>query len=125
EDSPYIRAAGATWLVAAMARAFEPGTKFDHMLVLVGAQGRGKSSALNILAGEFFSDANFLDAQDTREVLEATEGAWMVECAELAGMRRKDVETLKHEITRREDRGRPAYARTVVSVKRRFVLAGT
>lgn len=125
EDSPYIRAAGATWLVAAMARAFEPGTKFDHMLVLVGAQGRGKSSALNILAGEFFSDANFLDAQDTREVLEATEGAWIVECAELAGMRRKDVETLKHEITRREDRGRPAYARTVVSVKRRFVLAGT
>ncbi len=125
EDSPYLRAAGATWLVAAMARAFEPGTKFDHMLVLVGAQGRGKSSALNILAGEFFSDANFLDAQDTREVLEATEGAWIVECAELAGMRRKDVETLKHEITRREDRGRPAYARTVVSVKRRFVLAGT
>ncbi|MCL7462692.1 VapE domain-containing protein [Pseudomonas sp. NW5] len=125
KDSPYIRAAGATWLVAAMARAFEPGTKFDHMLVLVGAQGRGKSSALNILAGEFFSDANFLDAQDTREVLEATEGAWIVECAELAGMRRKDVETLKHEITRREDRGRPAYARTVVSVKRRFVLAGT
>lgn len=125
DDSPYLRAAGATWLVAAMARAFEPGTKFDHMLVLVGAQGRGKSSALNILAGEFFSDANFLDAQDTREVLEATEGAWIVECAELAGMRRKDVETLKHEITRREDRGRPAYARTVVSVKRRFVLAGT
>ncbi len=125
EDSPYLRAAGATWLLAAMARAFEPGTKFDHMLVLVGAQGRGKSSALNILAGEFFSDANFLDAQDTREVLEATEGAWIVECAELAGMRRKDVETLKHEITRREDRGRPAYARTVVSVRRRFVLAGT
>lgn len=125
EDSPYIRAAGASWLVAAMARAFEPGTKFDHMLVLVGAQGRGKSSALSILAGEFFCDANFLGAKDTREVLEATEGAWIVECAELAGIRRKDVETLKHEITKEEDRGRPAYARTVVSVKRRFVLAGT
>ncbi|TWI50448.1 virulence-associated protein E [Pseudomonas duriflava] len=125
ENSPYIRAAGATWLVAAMARAFEPGTKFDHMLVLVGAQGRGKSSALNILARDFFSDANFLGAKDTREVLEATEGAWIVECAELAGMRQKDVETLKHEITKEEDRGRPAYARTVVSVKRRFVLAGT
>lgn len=124
-ESPYAREAGATWLVAAMARAFEPGTKFDHMLVLVGEQGRGKSSALRILAGEFFTDANFLGAQDAREVLEATEGAWIVECAELAGMRRKDVETLKHEITKEEDRGRPAYARTVVSVKRRFVLAGT
>lgn len=125
EDSPYIRAVGTTWLVAAMARAFEPGTKFDHMLVLAGAQGRGKSSVLRILAGDFFSDANFLGARDTREVLESTEGAWIVECAELAGMRRKDVETLKHEITKEEDRGRPAYARSVVSVKRRFVLAGT
>jgi hypothetical protein len=126
EDSPYTRGAGATWLLAAVARAFEPGTKFDHMLVLVGAQGVGKSTALRIVAGDqFFSDANFLGAKDTREVLEATTGAWIVECAELAGMRRKDTETLKYEITKQEDKGRLAYARNPVTVPRRFVLAGT
>lgn len=126
EQLPYTRDAGATWLLAAIARAFEPGTKFDHMLVLVGAQGVGKSTALRILASdEFFSDANFLGAKDTREVLEATAGAWIVECAELAGMRRKDTETLKYEITKQEDKGRHAYARNPVSVPRRFVLAGT
>ncbi|MBL8308018.1 MAG: hypothetical protein JNM33_15105 [Rubrivivax sp.] len=126
EDAPYTREAGATWLLAAVVRAFEPGTKFDHMLVLVGAQGVGKSTALRILASdEFFSDANFLGAKDTREVLEATTGAWIVECAELAGMRRKDTETLKYEITKQEDKGRHAYARNPVSVPRRFVLAGT
>ena len=126
EDTPFTREAGATWLLAAVARAFEPGTKFDHMLVLVGAQGVGKSTALRVLASDaFFSDANFLGAKDTREVLEATTGAWIVECAELAGMRRKDTETLKYEITKQEDKGRHAYARNPVTVPRRFVLAGT
>lgn len=126
EDTPYTREAGATWLLAAVVRAFEPGTKFDHMLVLVGAQGVGKSTALRVLASDaFFSDANFLGAKDTREVLEATTGAWIVECAELAGMRRKDTETLKYEITKQEDKGRHAYARNPVTVPRRFVLAGT
>ncbi len=125
-SSPYVRDAGATWLLAAVVRAFEPGTKFDHMLVLVGPQGVGKSTALRLIAGaDFFSDANFLGAKDTREVLEATTGAWIVECAELAGMRRKDTETLKYEITKQEDKGRHAYARNPVTVRRRFVLAGT
>lgn len=126
EDNAYTRQAGATWLLAAIARAKQPGVKFDHMLVLVGAQGVGKSTALRILAGDdLFTDANFLGARDTREVLEATEGAWIVECAELAGMRRKDAETLKHEITKQEDKGRPAYGRHTITVPRRFVLAGT
>lgn len=126
EDNAYTRQAGATWLLAAIARAKQPGIKFDHMLVLVGAQGVGKSTALRILAGDdLFTDANFLGARDTREVLEATEGAWIVECAELAGMRRKDAETLKHEITKQEDKGRPAYGRHTITVPRRFVLAGT
>lgn len=126
EDNAYTRQAGATWLLAAIARAKQPGVKFDHMLVLVGAQGMGKSTALRILAGDdFFKDTNFLGARDAREVLEATAGAWIIECAELAGMRHRDAESLKHEITKQEDTGRPAYTRNVITVRRRFVLAGT
>lgn len=126
EDSPYTRAAGAVWLTAAIARAFEPGVKFDHMLVLVGGQGVGKSTALRILAGdEFFSDAAFLGARDAREVLEVTSGVWILECAELDGMSKKDVSALKAMIARQADTGRPAYARSPVTVPRRFVLAGT
>jgi len=126
EDSPYTRVAGAVWLTAAIARAFEPGVKFDYMLVLVGGQGVGKSTALRILAGdEFFSDAAFLGARDAREVLEVTSGVWILECAELDGMSKKDVSALKATIARQADTGRPAYARSPVTVPRRFVLAGT
>ena len=49
EASPYVREAGATWLVAAIVRAYEPGTKFDYMPVLLGGQGVGKSTALRLV----------------------------------------------------------------------------
>ncbi|HAF55843.1 MAG TPA: hypothetical protein DCL01_11690 [Thauera sp.] len=133
EDNAYTREAGAAWLTAAIVRAFEPGAKFDQMLVLEGATGLGKSTALRVLAtgtldltcADRFSDASFLGARDAREVLEVTAGVWILECAELDGMSRKEVETLKAAITRQEDKGRLAYARTAVTVPRRFVLAGT
>jgi hypothetical protein len=126
EASPYVREAGAIWLVAAVVRAYEPGTKFDFMPVLLGGQGVGKSTALRIIAGDnFFSDASFLGARDAREVLEVTRGAWILECAELDGMGRRDVSALKATIARTVDNGRPAYARCAVTVPRRYVLAGT
>lgn len=126
EASPYVREAGATWLVAAIVRAYEPGTKFDYMPVLLGGQGAGKSTALRIIAGDdFFSDASFLGARDAREVLEVTRGIWILECAELDGMGKRDVSALKATIARQTDTGRPAYARCAVTVPRRYVLAGT
>lgn len=133
EDNAYTRESGSAWLCAAIVRAFEPGAKFDQMLVLEGATGLGKSAALRVIAtgsmdltcSDRFSDAAFLGARDAREVLEVTTGVWILECAELDGMSRKEVETLKAAITRQADTGRPAYARTAVTVPRRFLLAGT
>ena len=44
-------------LTAAVRRVRQPGVKFDTIVVLEGAQGSGKSTALGILAGEQnFSD---------------------------------------------------------------------
>src|SRR5690606_18398329 len=85
--------------------------------------GVGKSTALRILAGgaDLFSDAAFLHAKDAREILEVTAGVWILECAELDGMRKKDIETLKAAISRQADKGRPAYARSAVTVPRRSV----
>ena len=133
EDSPYTREAGAAWLTAAVVRAFEPGAKFDQMLVLEGATGLRKSTALRVLAtgtldlrcNDRFSDAPFLGTRDAREVMEVTAGVWIMECAELDGLSKKEAGTLKAMITRQEDKGRAAYARTAVTVPRRFVLAGT
>lgn len=43
EDTPYTRAVIRKTLVAAVARIYEPGIKFDSILVLNGPQGMGKS----------------------------------------------------------------------------------
>lgn len=44
EDTPYVRAVTRKTLVAAVARIYEPGIKFDSVLVLNGPQGCGKST---------------------------------------------------------------------------------
>jgi predicted P-loop ATPase len=51
--------------------------------------------------------------------------AWGLEVAELAGMTRGEIERIKAFITRRVDRFRPPYGRTVVEVPRQSVLVGT
>lgn len=120
-----VDAIGRLMLIAAVRRARKPGTKFDQIIVLEGKEGTGKSTAVKILAGEEnFSDQNILAASD-REQQEAFCGVWIHEIAELAGMRRTDVEKIKQFASRTEDRARPAYGRIRVDMKRRGIFVAT
>jgi putative DNA primase/helicase len=56
EDNPYTRAIMRKTLVAAVARIYEPGIKFDYILVLNGPQGIGKSTFFAKFGGKWFSD---------------------------------------------------------------------
>ena len=48
EDTPLHRTFARRWCISAIARAYEPGCKVDTVLLLVGNQGIGKSSAFKI-----------------------------------------------------------------------------
>ncbi len=122
EVNEYTTDVGKCWLLAAVARAYEPGTKFDHMLVLEGPQGIGKSSIFEILAGGYFGELNKFDGKEPAEKLA---GRWIIEVGELAGLRKSDVETVKSFLTTRVDRYRPAYGRYVIEVPRTCVFGGT
>jgi Virulence-associated protein E-like domain len=127
EDSAYVQAVGALFLVAGVRRVRKPGCKFDEMLMLEQPlQGTDKSSALAILAvkEEWFTDDLPLNVESKR-VIEALRGRWIVEAAELSGMRKADVEHLKAMLSRRVDRARMAYGRLPVEAPRQCVIAGT
>lgn len=110
-------------LIGAVARIFEPGCKFDLVLTLVSDQGTYKSTFLKKLGKEWFSDT-FMTVQG-KEAFEQVQGAWIIEMAELSGLRKAEVEAVKHFITKQEDVFRPAYARTSEVFKRQCVFFGT
>jgi hypothetical protein len=95
-DTPYTRAVGELVLVAAVRRVRRPGVKFDEMLVLESPQGTNKSSALKLLAtrDDWFTDDLPLNAE-TRRVIEALSGKWIVEAGELKGLKKGGTDHLK------------------------------
>ena len=114
------------FMLGAISRIHKPGCKFDYMLVLVGEQGKYKSSFLRFLAcnDEWFND-NF-STLDGDRAFEKLQGMWIVELAELQATKRtRDVETIKAFITSRDDTYRAPYARRKEHHKRMCVLAGT
>ena len=122
-DNSFTRDAFRKMMVAAVARVMDPGCKFDYMLVLVGMQGIRKSSFLNILAKNWFSDS-FTTVQG-KEALEQLQGAWIIEIAELSAFRKSEVEAIKHFISKQKDDYRPAYARSPETFRRQCVFFGT
>jgi predicted P-loop ATPase len=123
----YVSAVGRLMLVAAVRRVREPGCKFDEMMVLVNPkQGTNKSSALAILAvrKEWFLDSLPFNAKD-QEVIEKLSGKWIVEFAELPGLRTSEVEHLKAFLSRDTDHSRMAYGRFTKHPRRQCVFFGS
>lgn len=124
-DTEFTRQATTITLVAAIARLYNPGIKFDYVLTLVGAQGIGKSTLFSKLAGRFFSDDLSISDMSGKAAAEKLQGAWILELSEMTGMRKTDVEVVKAFISRTEDRYRPAYGRNVETFPRQCILVAT
>jgi predicted P-loop ATPase len=126
KDTQYTRAVGALLLVAAVRRVRQPGCKFDEMPVLESPQGMVKSMTLQALAvkDEWFSDDLPFNI-DSQKVIERLQGKWIVEAAELSGMRNSEIEHVKSFLSRTTDRARLAYGRIVAEVRRQCVIVGT
>ena len=122
-DTRYTRAVGTKTLCAAVARAYHPGIKFDHMLVLEGAQGIGKSTVVNVLGGTWYID--IMLNTESKDTVQLINGAWLIEVSEMAGMRKQEVEKLKAFISRPTDSIRPPFGKTPIDFPRRSIFIGT
>lgn len=133
DDNPdYLSFIGRKWLTAAVKRVYEPACKFDHVLVMEGKQGAGKSTALKELSTfgrdipeSYFTDAITIADIQNKDTIQKIQGSIIVELAELAGFNKKDDEEIKRWITLQHDDCRLPYARTTSRFNRQFVLSAT
>lgn len=123
EDNEYVRSATRKAFTAAVARIYEPGTKYDNVVVLVGREGVGKSTILDKMAKGWFSDC--LGDIHTKEGMESLRGIWIMEIAELASLKKADQDAIKRFISSTEDVFRPAYGRNLVRLPRQCIFIGT
>lgn len=123
EDRPYTRAVTRKAFTAAVARAMEPGCKYDTMLILVGPQGIGKSTLLDKMSKGWFNDG--IRTFEGKEASELLQGVWLVEIGELDAFRQSDTARIKQFLSLRADRFRAAYGRHVKELPRCCVFFGT
>ena len=117
-------------LMGVVKRTDHPGEKHDEMVVLVGPQGIGKSTAWAwLLPGEpqrslWFSDGlSFHDDQKAKA--EALQGMVLVEASEMTSSTKAEVETIKKFLSRTNDNIRLTYRRDPSPLLRRCMIVGT
>ena len=126
DDTEYVRTVTKKTMAAAVARVYQPGIKFDCILVLDGEQGIGKSTLFKELASEaYYSDSLQLSDMDSKAAAEKIQGYWICEIAELAGLKKADQEKIKGFLSSSSDKYRPAYGRVVESHPRQGIMIAT
>jgi predicted P-loop ATPase len=123
EDNSYVRTITRKTLVAAVARVFVPGIKFDNMAVLSGPQGIYKSTIIKKLGKEWYSDS--LTTVSGKEAYEQLQGVWLLEMGEMMATKKADIEATKHFLSKTEDIYRVAYGRRTSRFPRQCIFIGT
>ena len=129
KPTEYNIAAFRVFLQGAIRRAYDPGCKFDYMMVLIGKQGDGKSTFFKMLAcNDEWYDENF-NFKDTnsKTTIEHMAGKWFLEMGEMDTMKKDMVtaDALKAFITTVADTYRVPFGRRPERRPRQCVFCGT
>jgi putative DNA primase/helicase len=119
----YTSLVGRYFLIGMVARIYQPGCKMDNMPIFEGAQGKGKSSLLSALCGEWFADTPFV--MGDKDAFQALRGKWLYEISELDAFNRAEATRAKAFISSGVDSYRAPYDRNVKDWPRQCVFAGT
>jgi putative DNA primase/helicase len=120
----YHRSVGKLTMLGAVTRVFEPGHKFDFVLILEGGQGKRKSTFIKILARNWFSELEG-DLSDRKKLVEQMQGSWILEIPELSGFNRVESQELKAFVSASTDKVRMSYGRRADDYPRQCVFIGS
>lgn len=127
QNPEYLALVGSKWIMGAVSRIYQPGTKFDNVLILEGGQDNKKSMVFEKIT-QFREEPYFLEFSGDitkPDSLGAMQGKIVVEMSELASMNKAIIEEMKTFVTRKKDTFRPAWGKTILERKRVFILAAT
>ena len=122
-DTDYVRAASRNFWLSIAARVYHAGCQQDHMVVLEGAQGVGKTKALRLIGGPWYVEAN--ESVTTKDFFMLLPGKLIIEIAELDAFSKAEVTRIKQVITCTIDRYRKPYGRGADDHPRRCVFVGS
>lgn len=125
KDTPYTRAVSRYLWTALAGRVLQPGCKADMALILIGAQGIGKSSAVAALvpSPDHFCEISLIDRDD--DLARKMRGRLVGEIGELRGLNSRDLNEIKNFISRTYEDWTPKYREFNVKYPRRLVFIGT
>lgn len=124
-DTAYERMIGPKYLVSMVARITVPGSKVDCVLMLIGDQGQGKSTALEALVGKAWFTDQIGSVAGGKETSINMAGKMLVEFSDLEGFHGRTADELKAFLSRTTDRYRAMFGRYAADYPRQVVFAGT
>ena len=124
EKSDYSTAVSRKMIVAAVARIYKPGIKFDYMTILEGKQGVRKTTLLEILAGkDYHSTVNF--SMSNKDIVDIMRGKWILEIKEMQGFKKVETDKVKALLDQHTDRVRLSFGHRAQDFKRNSIFVGT
>ena len=124
-DTPYYRETARIFMIACVARVYEPGAKFDSMPVLHGPQGCRKSTFVKTVALDKWFGELSAKFDNEQKLAEQMIGKWIMEVAELVSMTTSEVEPAKQFLSQTTAQVRMAYDRNPTIFKRQTTFIGT
>lgn len=112
------------WFIAAVKRIYEPGCKFDNIVVLQGNQGIGKSSICELISLNFANTIS-LSEIGNKDLIDKLNKTWIAIIDELDTFNRKEMSTIKTFLSVSQDSVRLSYGRNTSTFKRHCVFIGS
>ena len=124
DDTELNRYMTKVWFIAAVKRIFEPGCKFDNMIVLQGEQGIGKSSICDLISLNYANNVS-LNEVGSRDLINKLNRTWIAIVDELDSFNKKEMSNIKTFISTRQDTARLAFGKNAESYLRHCVFIGS
>ena len=123
EDTELNRLITRIAFTAAVYRTYEPGTKYDQIVVLVGTQGCGKSTIIERMAiNQKWFSSSMPSPDKPEDAARHLRGKFIIEVGELVGFKKAEVEAIKNFLSKTADDFHAHYGKNDVHRPRQCIF---